>query len=119
MSSEETPLLDVQSQHEQVYKRFNKRQKRIFLAVVSWCGLLPRQLISRFESSYTLILKIFTVFVSGSLVPSIPKIALDLDTTSSVIRSDSLTCELDENLTSFAVSVWLLAFPFLRQQLEV
>ena len=47
MPSEETPLLDVQSRYEQVYKRFSKRQKQIFVAVVSWNGLLPREPLSR------------------------------------------------------------------------
>lgn len=41
MSSEETPLLVEQRNHNAVYDRFTRRQKRVIVAVVSWAGLLP------------------------------------------------------------------------------
>jgi hypothetical protein len=48
--SEETPLLDgvkIQDDnkimHELIYKRFSVRQKRVLVAIVSCCGLLPRE----------------------------------------------------------------------------
>jgi len=46
---EETPLLYDNGhecgkikEHDLAYERFNPRQKRILLAIVSWCGLMPR-----------------------------------------------------------------------------
>jgi hypothetical protein len=36
MSSEETPLLIEQRNHNAVYNRFTRRQKRVIVAVVSW-----------------------------------------------------------------------------------
>jgi hypothetical protein len=48
--SEETPLLDAveiqddnEIQHKLIYKRFSPRQKRVLVAIVSCCGLLPRE----------------------------------------------------------------------------
>lgn len=50
MVSEETPLLitppvatDGGFDHVTIYDRFNTRQKAIILAIVSWCGLMPRE----------------------------------------------------------------------------
>ena len=42
MSSEETPLLNGHN-HNTVYDRFSKSEKRLIVGVVSWVGLLPRQ----------------------------------------------------------------------------
>ncbi|KIM80027.1 hypothetical protein PILCRDRAFT_73598 [Piloderma croceum F 1598] len=66
MSSEETPLLIEQRNHNAVYNRFTRRQKRVIVAVVSWAGLLP-------------------LFVSGSFIPTIPQVAYDLDSSGPVV----------------------------------
>jgi hypothetical protein len=88
MSSEETPLLIDQRNHNAVYNRFTRRQKRVIVAVVSWAGLLPRKypISSFFE--VTIIKYNFTaaVFVSGSFIPTIPQVAYDLDSSGPVIR---------------------------------
>lgn len=47
--SEDTPLLNpepsetIQADHNAVYDRFTPRQKHVLLALVSWCGLIPRK----------------------------------------------------------------------------
>lgn len=41
MSTEETPLLEGQQNHNTVYDRFSRSRKRVIVAVVSWAGLLP------------------------------------------------------------------------------
>jgi ABC-type uncharacterized transport system permease subunit len=49
MVSEETPLLtpqlttDASFDHATIYDRFSARQKTTILAIVSWCGLMPRE----------------------------------------------------------------------------
>ncbi|PSR70423.1 hypothetical protein PHLCEN_2v13674 [Hermanssonia centrifuga] len=77
MASEETPLLldgpippvdfAAAKEHELVYNRFTPLQKRTIIALISLAGLSP-------------------LLISGSLYPSIPQIARDLDTTGSVVR---------------------------------
>jgi hypothetical protein len=47
--SEETPLLAdsnvnlARKKHEEIYDRFSEGRKRVIVALVSWCGLIPRQ----------------------------------------------------------------------------
>ncbi|KIY48200.1 MFS general substrate transporter [Fistulina hepatica ATCC 64428] len=94
--SEETPLLvppnDVNSifKHEAVYARFSPARKRVFVALVSWCGLLP-------------------LFVSGTFLPSIPQIAKDLRTspqTISLAVSISILAAAIGSLTTAAYSTF-------------
>lgn len=89
MSSEETPLLNGHN-HNTVYDRFSKSEKRLIVGVVSWVGLLPRQWRSYLPPYARHALECFNVFlavfVAGSFIPSIPQIALDLQTTASTVR---------------------------------
>jgi hypothetical protein len=45
----ETPLLtpdsptELSSSHDEIYDRFTNRNKNAIVALVSWCGLLPRK----------------------------------------------------------------------------
>ncbi|KAF8889822.1 hypothetical protein BD779DRAFT_1519103 [Infundibulicybe gibba] len=80
MSSEESCLLESDSdvpyeyaatvKREQVYERFSKSRKRVILAMVAWCGLIP-------------------LFVAGSFIPSIPQISKDLNSTPSITAGGS------------------------------
>lgn len=65
---ESTPLLltPEQQKHELLYQRFTPKQKRIIVALVSFCGLLP-------------------MFISGTFIPCIPQISEDLETTGPVV----------------------------------
>ncbi|KAG1808328.1 major facilitator superfamily domain-containing protein [Suillus variegatus] len=65
MASEESPLL-VPAAHEAIYNRFAPHQKRWILFHVSFVGLLA-------------------MFVQVTFVPSIPRIAKDLDLTDAVV----------------------------------
>ncbi|KAF9444153.1 MFS general substrate transporter [Macrolepiota fuliginosa MF-IS2] len=72
--SEETPLLHNDHSHisegtskrELIYERFSPRQKRVLVAIVSWCGLMP-------------------LFVSATIYPSIPAMVKDFNTTPQII----------------------------------
>ncbi|KXN87031.1 putative transporter AQR1 [Leucoagaricus sp. SymC.cos] len=73
--SEETPLLHddgsleyeaTKKKHELIYERFKPSQKRVLVAIVSWCGLMP-------------------LFVSATIYPSIPQMVKDFDSTPPVI----------------------------------
>ncbi|KAJ7287301.1 MFS general substrate transporter [Mycena rebaudengoi] len=68
MASEETPLLlsAAEIAHEALYNRFSPSRKRVIVALVSCSAILP-------------------MFASGSFIPSIPQIALDLGTTGSTV----------------------------------
>ncbi|KIP04582.1 hypothetical protein PHLGIDRAFT_120572 [Phlebiopsis gigantea 11061_1 CR5-6] len=72
MASEETPLLREADesaavhQHDAVYDRFSTSQKQIIVAVTALTGTFP-------------------MFASGSFIPLIPQIALDLDSTGEVV----------------------------------
>ncbi|KZP03569.1 MFS general substrate transporter [Athelia psychrophila] len=98
--SECTPLLLRLSP----YDRFNRREKRIHVAVVGFIALLP-------------------LFVSGSFVPSIPQAASDLNTTASIISlavSISMLAAAVGSLTSAPYStfygrrpIYLFCLPFL------
>ncbi|KAF8888325.1 major facilitator superfamily domain-containing protein [Infundibulicybe gibba] len=89
MLSEESPLLEsdpnvlreyaTATKREQVYERFSKSRKRVILAMVAWCGLIP-------------------FFVSGSFIPSIPQVSKDLNSTPSVVS-------LAVSLSIFAASL--------------
>ncbi|KAG2052807.1 MFS general substrate transporter [Suillus hirtellus] len=65
MASEESPML-VPTSHEAVYDRFAPDQKRWILSRVSFVGLLA-------------------MFIQVTFVPSIPRIAKDLDLTDAVV----------------------------------
>ncbi|KAG1893693.1 uncharacterized protein F5891DRAFT_1258312 [Suillus fuscotomentosus] len=66
MASEESPLLALAA-HEAIYNRFAPHQKMSILFHVSFAGLLA-------------------MFVQVTFVPSIPRIAKDLDLTDAVVR---------------------------------
>ncbi|KAI0338590.1 MFS general substrate transporter [Trametopsis cervina] len=70
-TDEETPLLDPGTQDihikYSVYNRFTNTQKRIIIGLISLSGVAP-------------------LFISGSLVPSIPQIARDVETTGEVVN---------------------------------
>ncbi|KAE9387311.1 MFS general substrate transporter [Gymnopus androsaceus JB14] len=74
MPEETTPLLSssqasvhdheqgsTEAPHNAIYDRFSKGRKRVIVALISFCGLLP-------------------LFVSGSFFPSIPSISRDMNT---------------------------------------
>ncbi|KAF8888355.1 major facilitator superfamily domain-containing protein [Infundibulicybe gibba] len=72
-ATEETPLLTptpndelLETKYDPVYDRFNSREKKLIVALVSWCGLMP-------------------YFVSGCFFPSVPQIARDLESTATMI----------------------------------
>ncbi|KAF7375881.1 MFS general substrate transporter [Mycena sanguinolenta] len=62
------PLLasDAELAHEAVYNRFPPSQKRVIVALVSCSAILP-------------------MFASGSFIPSIPQIAMDLNSTGPIV----------------------------------
>ncbi|KAJ7496990.1 MFS general substrate transporter [Mycena latifolia] len=68
MASEDTPLVlsSAQVAHEAVYNRFSGSRKRVIVALVSCSAILP-------------------MFASGSFIPSIPQIALDLNSTGPIV----------------------------------
>ncbi|KAJ7076880.1 MFS general substrate transporter [Mycena belliarum] len=68
MASEDTPLVlsPAEVAHEAVYRRFSTSRKRVIVALVSSSAILP-------------------MFASGSFIPSIPQIALDLNSTGPII----------------------------------
>ncbi|TCD62516.1 hypothetical protein EIP91_006790 [Steccherinum ochraceum] len=88
MSSEESPLLEstdpVEREHEAIYRRFSSAQKRLIVALVSYCGLIP-------------------LFVSGSFTPTIPEIAKDLNSTGPVI---SLAVSISVLTNAFGCLLW-------------
>ncbi|KAJ7502894.1 MFS general substrate transporter [Mycena galericulata] len=66
--AEDDPLLHSAAEvaHEAVYKRFSISRKRVIVALVSCSAILP-------------------MFASGSFIPSIPQIALDLNSTGEMV----------------------------------
>ncbi|KAF5349682.1 hypothetical protein D9756_008813 [Leucocoprinus leucothites] len=62
--SEETSLLPAQADHDLIYQRYSRAEKRFLVAVVS-CSL--------------------EAFVSGTFLPSIPQIAAELQTTGATV----------------------------------
>jgi hypothetical protein len=91
MTSEETPLVSSLAKHEEVYKRFKPAKKRSIVALVSVTGLLARvsfclSCLSEFYVFLMICICFYSVFVSGTFVPSIPQIAKDLDSTGSIVR---------------------------------
>ena len=92
MASEESPLLGpsaddliAEIQHDAVYERFSTLRKRYIVAIVSLAGLIPcKQLSIVLHLLHTP--NCSPVFVSGSFIPAIPQIALDLNSTGAVIR---------------------------------
>ncbi|KAJ3565069.1 hypothetical protein NP233_g7878 [Leucocoprinus birnbaumii] len=106
MASEETPLLsDVlrPSEHESVYERFSPLHKKLIVATVAWCGLMP-------------------LFLSGTFSPSIPQMARDLDTTAESVGfavSLSVLSSAVGSLTSASYAtfygrrpIYLITLPF-------
>ncbi|KAJ7127020.1 major facilitator superfamily domain-containing protein [Mycena epipterygia] len=68
MASEDTPLLRSSAElaHEELYNRFSASRKKVIVALVSCSAILP-------------------MFASGSFIPSIPQIALDLNSTGPIV----------------------------------
>ncbi|KAJ6497759.1 MFS general substrate transporter [Mycena sanguinolenta] len=68
MASEDTPLLasDAELARNLLYDRFPPSQKRVIVALVSCSAFLP-------------------MFASGCFIPSIPQIAIDLNSTGSIV----------------------------------
>ncbi|KAJ4482506.1 MFS general substrate transporter [Lentinula aciculospora] len=56
----------VAEEHNAIYNRFSRGRKRVIVALISVCGLLP-------------------LFVSGSFFPSIPSISRDMNTSPSIV----------------------------------
>ncbi|KZP18353.1 MFS general substrate transporter [Athelia psychrophila] len=85
VDSEETPLVSHDGGVvESVYDRFTPARKWIFVAVISWTGMLP-------------------LCVTGSFTPSIPQIAEDLNTTGPVI---SLAVSISILATALGGMTW-------------
>lgn len=55
MTSEDSPLLSGSGHddHELVYQRFSPLYKRVIVAIVSWCALIPRTYIERSSLLYS------------------------------------------------------------------
>jgi hypothetical protein len=111
MASEETPLLadaivaesSIAGEHSDskaVYDRFTPARKRVILALVSICGLIPRASCVNAVETAILIYVRREVFISGSFMPVIPDIAKDLDATAASIRSVGSTLVLLHDLVS-------------------
>jgi len=84
-SSEESALLEHGG--ADVYDRFSKAQKNLIVSALSFAGLLP----STYELKYLtemihVLTFVYPVFVTGILVPSIPQIAHDLNSTGADVR---------------------------------
>ena len=84
MPSEETPLLSITSDQNDVYLRFSPTRKKIILVTVSACGLINCTFIVILCICFIYLL--ILVFVVGTFTPSIPQIAKDLNTTGAVIK---------------------------------
>ncbi|KAJ8699084.1 hypothetical protein PTI98_002239 [Pleurotus ostreatus] len=52
--------------HDAIYNRFSPARKKVIITLIAWSGLIP-------------------FFVSGTFIPSIPQIALDLHSTGEII----------------------------------
>ncbi|KAG2148786.1 major facilitator superfamily domain-containing protein [Suillus clintonianus] len=83
MVSEESPLLASTARVEAIYDRFAPHQKRQIVFIVSVAGFLP-------------------MFVSATLVPAIPQIAKDLNSTHAVVRC--VICSSDVTFGDGAIS---------------
>lgn len=70
--------------HQTVYNRFSRREKYRIVTLVAFTGLMP-------------------LFVSGSFIPSIPQMALDLNSTAEVI---SLAVSISIMSTAFGTLFW-------------
>ncbi|KAF6764090.1 MFS general substrate transporter [Ephemerocybe angulata] len=84
-AEEGTPLLltPQQAKHDELlYSRFSPLWKRLILAMVSFCGLIP-------------------LFISGTFIPCIPQISEDLSTTGTVVS-------MAVSVSIFGASVGLL-----------
>ena len=88
MISEETPLVSslTTRKYEEVYKRFKPAKKRAIVALVSVTGLLARTPFIGIANFVFHSDGLYSVFVSGTFVPSIPQIAKDLNTTGTTVR---------------------------------
>ena len=76
---------------DDVYNRFSQREKRAFVAIVSFAALLARTSTQSF-SKYLNMRKIhyaFTAFASSSFLPSIPQISRDLGASQMIITQVS------------------------------
>ncbi|KAF4578254.1 hypothetical protein EYR40_001585 [Pleurotus pulmonarius] len=60
------PSFEEPLKHDVIYNRFSPAKKRVIIALIAWSGLIP-------------------FFVSGTFIPSIPQIALDLHSTGEII----------------------------------
>ncbi|EIW85698.1 MFS general substrate transporter [Coniophora puteana RWD-64-598 SS2] len=83
---EEAPLLLAAGakQHQAVYDRFTKSQKRVILFLISWAGLIP-------------------FFLFGSFIPSIPQVADELGSTPAIISS---TISVSTLASAFGALFW-------------
>lgn len=121
--SEGTPLLLNASERprDDVYDRFSRSRKAVILAIVSWSGLIPCQLISTLVAclQHTDNDCLFcAVFVSGSFIPSIPQIVEDLHSTANIIKCESpvkKSCTLAESLHLKALQLACLFSLYLCQ----
>jgi len=89
MASEQTPLLTSSrdgTPHEAVYDRFTPDQKRWIVFLVSFAGLLPSKQSWMIHYRRTMLMNVRSEFVSTTFVPSIPRIAKDLNSTHANVR---------------------------------
>ncbi|KAJ3565070.1 hypothetical protein NP233_g7879 [Leucocoprinus birnbaumii] len=90
MISEESPLLlssqsPASNDPDLVYQRFTPFHKKVLVAIVSWCGLLP-------------------LFISGTFYPSIPQIARDLNSTGELVSFTVSISVLSTSIGALAAS---------------
>ncbi|KAI0784106.1 major facilitator superfamily domain-containing protein [Abortiporus biennis] len=84
-SNEDIVVSDARiSDHEAIYRRFSHSQKNVILLLVSLAGLIP-------------------LFVSGTFIPSIPQIALELQSTGNII---SLAVSLSVGTNAVGCLIW-------------
>jgi hypothetical protein len=88
MTTEESPLLPAQpsNEHELVYQRFSPFHKKVIVAIVFWCALLPRKHAISQQRSHFLTRVHYIALILGTFYPSLPQIARDLDTTGENVR---------------------------------
>ncbi|KAF7967692.1 hypothetical protein HWV62_33341 [Athelia sp. TMB] len=82
--SEETPLITPDGEIVSVHDEFTPARKWVFVAVISWTGLLP-------------------LCVTGSFTPSIPQIAEDLNSTGPIV---SLAVSISILATALGGMTW-------------
>lgn len=100
---EETPLLaQVNLPHEVIYNRFTPARKRVIMAMVSVCGLLPRALRHSlvFKVIRSLLVTVFQCSFLGRSCPAYPRL-LRTCTRMSLLQGQRLVSARDASALTF------------------